>query len=375
MQWIATTAYGLEGVTARELEQLGYDVLQTQTSRVTFEGDMQAAADANVWLRTAGRVRMQCAQFPARSFDELFEGVRAIPWAQYLRREDAFPVTARSVNSALASVPDCQSIAKKAIVESLKTRYRADWFAESGVQVPVEVHLHKDIATVSLDTSGQPLHVRGYRKLNGPAALRETLAAALVLLTKWQGDRAFADPMCGTGTIAIEAAMYALQIAPGARRTFLAERWPWLEADAFDQARRHALALRKQNLQPQIFATDIDEQALSMARYHAKMAGVEAHIQITHADACAFAPQAEQGHLITNPPYGQRMGDMKQARALYAALGSAYARLPGWAFHIISDDMQFESAFGMRADKARELKNGPIRCRYYEFFRHRGVRA
>lgn len=240
MEWIATTAYNLEGVTARELEALGITVKENQTSRVLFEGGYAEAARANLWLRTAGRVRLVAGSFRAETFDELFEGTKSLPWEQWIVRDAAFPVDCRSVNSKLFSLSDCQAIVKKAIVERLKTRYRIERFPETGPSVAIEAHIHKDMATLSIDTSGEGLHRRGYRKLNGPAALRETLAAALVLLTKWKGDRPFADPLCGTGTIAVEAAMIARSIAPGLRRTFAAESYGWFPSEAFRHERERA---------------------------------------------------------------------------------------------------------------------------------------
>lgn len=369
MQWIATTGYALEGVTARELEAMGLTVTQTQTSRVGFEATAEQAAAANLWLRTAGRVRLVVGQFPAKSFEELFEGVKALAWEQYIAREYGFPITCRSVNSQLFSLSDCQSIVKKAIVERLKMRYKLQWFAENGPVAAVEAHIHKDVVTLSIDTSGDGLHARGYRKLNGPAALRETLAASLVLLTKWRGDRAFADPMCGTGTIAIEAAMIARNVAPGLYRTFAGEQLSWMGKAMFDAQRENARAAVKADVRPDIFAGDIDGEAISMTRYHAKQAGVAQHIRIVQAPLSKFTTESAQGHLITNPPYGQRMGEEKDVQRLTAELGALHKRLDRWAFHIITSSQDFERWFGARPDSRRELRNGPLQCRYYEYFR------
>jgi putative N6-adenine-specific DNA methylase len=369
LDWIATTAYNLEGVTARELEALGIKVKETQTSRVLFEGGFEEAARANLWLRTAGRVRLVAGSFRAETFDGLFEGTKSLSWERWIGRDDAFPVDCRSVNSKLFSLSDCQSIVKKAIVERLKTKYHINRFPEQGPPVEIEAHIHRDVATLSIDTSGEGLHRRGYRKLNGPAALRETLAAALVLLTKWRGDRPFADPLCGTGTIAVEAAMIARSIAPGLRRTFAAESFGWFPKEAFARGRESAADAANRNAQLDIRASDIDAEAVSMAQYHAKAAGVAGDVRIAQAALKDFTSGAPQGHLITNPPYGERMGDRKASEEIVRELGSLYGRLGGWAFHVISPAEDFEKHFGRRADARRELRNGPLRCRYYEFYR------
>lgn len=369
MDWIATTAYNLEGVTARELETLGIQVKETQASRVLFEGGCAEAARANLRLRSAGHVRLIAGSFRAETFDELFEGTKSLPWEQWIGKSDAFPVTCRSVNSKLFSLSDCQAVAKKAVVERLKAKYRILRFPEEGPAAAIEVHLHKDLATLSIDTSGEGLHMRGYRKLNGPAALRETLAASLVLLTKWRGDRPFADPMCGTGTIAVEAAMIARNIAPGIRRTFAAESFGWFPKEAFAREREGAADAVNREARLDIHASDIDAEAVSMASYHAKEAGVGKDIRIVRAALKDFMSPSPQGHLITNPPYGERMGDRKASEAAVRELGAVYGRLGRWAFHMISPAEDFERLFGRRADARRELRNGPLRCRYYEFFR------
>lgn len=370
MDWIATTALALEGVTSRELEALGIAVKETQTSRVLFAGGFEDAARANLWLRTAGHVRLVAGTFRAETFDALFEGTKALPWENWVERDYAFPVTCRSVGSRLFSVSDCQAIVKKAVVERLKTRHRVQRFAETGPAAAVEVHIHKDVATLSVDTSGDGLHMRGYRKLNGSAALRETLAAALVLLTKWRGDRPFADPMCGTGTIAVEAAMIARNIAPGLKRRFAADALGWFPSAALEEERKRAKEAPNLDIRPEIYASDIDAEAVSMAQYHARAAGVAADVRIARAALKDFSSGAPQGHLITNPPYGERMGDVKAAEDLIRELGAVYRRLDRWAFHVISPSESFERFFGKRADARRELRNGQLRCRYFEFYRH-----
>ncbi|MDD4796526.1 MAG: class I SAM-dependent RNA methyltransferase [Eubacteriales bacterium] len=367
MKWIATTGYALEGVTAKELEKLNISGVTARPTRVEFDGGFEEAARANLWLRTAGRVRLVAGQYTATTFEELFEGCRALPWEDWIGRDMAFPVTARAVSSQLMSVPDIQKIVKKAVVERLKAKYNLSWLLETAQSAAIEAHIHKDCVTLSIDTSGSGLHLRGYRKLNGPAALRETLAAALVLMTKWQGDRPLADPCCGTGTIAVEGALYARNMAPGLRRKFAADHLPFFPERALRIEREYARDAK--NDEPlTILASDIDDEALSMAKYHAQMAGVSQNIRITKADLRAFAPQESQGHIICNPPYGQRMGEVRQAEDLYRAMGETFRALPGWSTHIITSSPNFERLYGAPAHKRRQLKNGNIACRYFEYF-------
>jgi putative N6-adenine-specific DNA methylase len=368
MKWIATTGYSLEGVLAQELRDLGLTVLEVQTSRVLFEGDFEAACRANLWLRTAGHVALVVGAFDAPDFDSLYDGVAALPWEAYLPADGGFPVTARCINSTLMSVPDCQRIVKKAVSQRLMRVYRLSWCQESGVVMPLECHLWKNRATLSLNISGQPLHMRGYRKLNGPASLRETLAAAMVLLSHWHEDRILLDPFCGTGTIAIEAAMIARNLAPGRKRRFDGERFAFIPASAWERARQETFDLARPNLKLEIIGSDNDPQALSMAGYHAKQAGVAQTILWKQADVAHLHHPGSYGVIITNPPYGQRLNDEKTARALYATLGQRWRSLDGFSCHVISADERFESFFGKHADKKRPLYNGPLRCRYYQYF-------
>ncbi|MDD3243374.1 MAG: class I SAM-dependent RNA methyltransferase [Eubacteriales bacterium] len=367
MKWIATTGYALEGVTARELENLGLKSVRALPTRVEFEGGFEEAARANLCLRSAGRVRLVVGEYDAKTFDELFEGCRALPWEDYITQEMAFPITARAVSSELMSLSDIQKIVKKAVVERLKARYQLSWLLETGTPAAIEAHIHKDHVTLSIDVSGPGLHQRGYRKLNGPAALRETLAASLVLLTKYQGDRPLADPFCGTGTIVIEAAMYARNIAPGIRRKFAADHLPFFPDEAMKLERERARAAQVEKIAP-IFGGDLDEEALSMAGYHAKMAGVAGDIHFDRKDALKFSPQEPQGNIICNPPYGQRMGEERDAEELYRGMGKTFRPFTGWAVHVITSCQRFESLYGARADKKRPVKNGNIPCQYYEYF-------
>lgn len=369
MEWIATAAYGLEGVLAKELRDMGLEVGETQTSRVQFSGSALDGCRANVFLRTAGRVRLVAGSFPAPTFDALFEGVRSIPWEALLPEDAAFPVTGRCISSQLMSVPNCQAIVKKAIATRMGQAARRSWLPESGTVYPIEVHIWQDRATLSLDISGEPLHRRGYRELNGPAALRETLAAALVLLSHWDSSRSLWDPCCGTGTLAIEAAMQARQIAPGVFRPFGGEAFTQLfPKKLWSTAREEAMDNMIYQLPLNITASDIDPEALSMARHHARKAGVETAIHFRKMDAADLASDVSFGHILTNPPYGDRLGDKEDAQALYQALGQAWRRLDGWSCHVITAHERFESYFGARAHHRRALYNGPLACRFYQYF-------
>ncbi len=375
MQWIATTGYSLEGVLAQELRHLDLEVLEVQTSRVLFEGTPEDACRANLWLRTAGHVAMVAGRFDATSFDMLFEQAYRIPWETWLPADANFPVTARCINSTLMSVPDCQRIVKKAISQRLMDRHRMKWCPEKGLTMPIEVHIWKDCATLSMNISGRPLHIRGYRRLNGPAAIRETLAAALVLLSHWKPDRVLVDPFCGTGTLLIEAALMARNIAPGLNRSFAGEQFAFLPSQAWKQAREQARDLAQRTKPLTLLGSDIDSEALSMAQYHARQAGVANAIQWTQTDVRDLTLSEGYGSIVTNPPYGQRLNDQKTARSLYAILGQRYRELDHFSCHVITADDHFESYFGMLADKRRPIYNGPLRCRYYQYYGARPPRS
>ncbi len=368
LAYIATAAYGLEGVLAKEVRDLGYETGEIQTSRVEFYGDESALARSNLFLRTAGRVRLIAGTFRSATFDELYERTRSTAWEDYLPKDAKIPVTARCVSSALMSLSDCQRIVKKAIADRLCTVYGLGRLPETGCEYPVELHIFKDEATLSLDTSGEPLHKRGYRKLNGPAAIRETLAAAMVELSHWKEDRALIDPFCGTGTIIIEAAMKARNIAPGSRRNFGAETWGLIPADVWKQARAEAHDLENPRLALEILGSDIDENALSMARYHARAAGMP-DLAFLRRDVKDLVSPYPYGHIITNPPYGKRMSH--EETQLYRSLGLSWKQLRHWSAHVICAYPDFERAFGAKANGRRVLFNGQIACRYYQFYGER----
>lgn len=368
IELIATAAFGLEAVVARELKQLGYEDCKVENGKVTFFADELAICRCNLWLRSADRLLLKMGQFKAMSFEELFEQTKALPWPEWLPKNACFPVEGKSVRSTLYSVPDCQAIVKKAIVEKMKQQYRLNWFPEDGSCYKVEVALLKDVATLTIDTSGAGLHRRGYRKLTAAAPLRETLAAAMVFLSNWTSPQILWDPFCGSGTIPIEAAMIGRNIAPGLRRTFVAESWPNIKAAYWQQAREEARHMAKLNEPLDIRGTDIDSEVLSLARYHSRQVGVEDAIHWQRQDFRHLSSKHKYGYLIANPPYGHRLGEIKEAEQIYQDLGSVLSPLDTWSFFILTSHKDFERLFNRRASKRRKLYNGRLECHYYQYF-------
>ncbi|MCY0876543.1 MAG: class I SAM-dependent RNA methyltransferase [Firmicutes bacterium] len=366
---MATSPLGLEAVVAREIKDLGYETQSVENGRIFFQADALGIARCNLWLRAADRVFLVMGQFEARTFDELFEGVKALPWSDLLPRDCRFPVEGRSVKSQLASVPACQGIVKKAIVASLQQTYDQEWFTETGDEYAVEVSLQKDQATITIDTSGAGLHKRGYRTHTGLAPIKETMAAALVLLSRWHPHRPFADPLCGTGTIAIEAAMIAGRVAPGLRRDFASEAFPWIGPKPFNEAREEAFDLRYKTAQPDfhIQASDIDSRAVRMAQMHADGAGVSHMIDFSVSDIQAFVPQAPYGCIVTNPPYGERLDDRDTVRVVETALGHILQDHPTWSLFVLTSSQYLERHIGRSADKNRKLYNARIECKLYQY--------
>jgi putative N6-adenine-specific DNA methylase len=364
---IATTAFGLEAVVKRELRELGYEPASVENGRVHFRGDGSAIARCNLHLRCADRVLLQVGEFEARDFGELFDQTRALPWAEWLTVDAAFPVQGRSVKSQLHSVPDCQRIVKKAIVEQLRSVYGHRWFEETGPAYPVDVSLQQDRATLTITTSGPGLHKRGYRTFVGPAPLRETLAAALVLLSYWNESRPLVDPCCGTGTIPIEAALIGRNIAPGLKRTFVAEQWPQIAADVWTDARAQAVQAIRGPLDFRIVGTDIDANALNLARQHAAAAGVANDIHFQERPLAEFRSPHKFGCLITNPPYGERLGEHAEVQALYRELGRIFAAHETWSAYVLTSHPDFEQLCRKRADRRRKLFNARLSCTYYQF--------
>ena len=367
IQLIATAAFGLEAVAAREVQALGYTDVMVENGRVTFAGDLEAICRANLWLRSADRVLVRMGEFQALSFEELFQQTRALPWADWLPENAAFPVDGKSVRSQLHSVPDCQAIVKKAIVEKMKERYRRDWFEENGPRYTVEAALLKDMATLTIDTTGAGLHKRGYRKLSTQAPLKETLAAALISLSYWRPDRLLVDPFCGSGTIPIEAALIGLNLAPGLNREFAAGGWPNLPPNLWQRAREEARDLADRGRKLMIMGSDVDGEALSLARYHARQAGVDRQVVFRAMPVSEIRSEERFGFVICNPPYGERLGGQKEVERVYREMGRAFKTLDTWSFYVLTAHPGFEPLFGRRADKKRKLYNGRIQCNYYQF--------
>lgn len=370
MKWTASTAFGLEGQTAKDLRRLGIEqVMPRQTGGVDFEATPEEAFRANLWLRCADRVLLTVGRFEARSFEELFEQVKALPWEDYIPVRGTFPVRAHCARSTLMSPSDCQSITKKAVVERLKRTYRTDWFEEDGAVYAIDVSIHADVVTVSLDSSGQALSRRGYRTWNGEAPLRETLAAALLLLSPWRSALPLHDPCCGTGTLLIEAAFIALNRAPGLVREFACEDWGFMPASAMKAAREEARALFEQGKTRalQVSGSDIDPQALELARRHIHQAGLDGRISLEKRDLRDLTLTQPGGVLLSNPPYGERLGDRRAAAAVEKQLYLLKMRCPGWSLCAISADPSFERNAGCRADKKRRLYNGRLECDFYTF--------
>ncbi|PRR78542.1 Ribosomal RNA large subunit methyltransferase K/L [Clostridium liquoris] len=364
---IATSTFGLEKVVANELKELGYDDLKIENGKVTFEGDEMDIVTCNMWLRTADRVLIQMAEFKAETFEELFQGTLAVNWGDIIPITGFMHIVGKSVKSKLFSVPDCQSIVKKAVVEAMKRKYRRDLFSEDGAEYKIEVGILKDIVTLTLDTTGPGLHKRGYREMAGVAPMKETLAAALVLLSKWEPSRLLADPFCGSGTIAIEAAMIAKNIAPGLNRSFVCEQWDIISQDLWEDIRKYARnSINDKEFR--IMASDIDGRVLQTARVNAKKAGVEEYISFQKLDVKDFSSKKRYGFIITNPPYGERIGELKEVEALYKVMGEVFQNLYDWSYFVITSYEGFEKCFGKKSDKNRKLYNGRLKCYYYQYF-------
>ena len=352
---------GLEGPIAGELRHMKLDTVAAENGRVYFSGGPEAIAKANVNLRVGERVLIELGRFDALTFDQLFEGTKALPWEMLIPKNGAFPVKGYSLNSKLFSVSDCQKIIKKAIVERLKRVYGIEWFPEDGPTYQVQFSIMKDRASLCIDTSGDGLHKRGYRPAHNAAPLKETMAAALVMLSGYRGREDFCDPFCGSGTIPIEAALIAKNRAPGIARDFSAMRWPGFEKPLWDAVREEARA-HEFHGDYRIFASDIDPKAIEIAKENAHRAGVDDVIRFEVADAMHFARKTENGIIVTNPPYGERIMEKQEAEALYAGFGKAWRATENWKLYLLSSHTEFERTFGKTADKKRKLYNGMIKC-------------
>ena len=368
MQLIATSTFGIEAVVARELLKLGYQDQQVENGKVTFSGDESAVCRTNLWLRSAERVLIKVGEFKALTFEELFQQTKALPWDEWIPEDAEFPVDGKSIDSNLFSVSDCQAIVKKAVVEKLKQKYRKDWFDESGPLYRIEVGLLKDMATLTIDTSGAGLHKRGYRKLVSAAPLKETLAAALIMISRWNRERVLIDPFCGSGTIPIEAALIGKNLAPGLKRSFTAESWGSIPSELWKQAREEALDTVRKDCELRINGSDIDDEVMSLARYHAREAGVEKDVHFQRLPMADISSRYKYGFIICNPPYGERLGEARDVEKLYRQMGTVFKGLDTWSYYVLATHPQFESLFGRRADKKRKLYNGRIMCNYYQFY-------
>ena len=369
MEYVATCLFGVERMLADEIDALGSKRTDTSDGRITFEGDAAAIARCNLWLRTAERLYAKLGAFEADTFDALFEGVKALPWEEWLDRDACFPVTGHSLKSALFSVPDCQAIIKKAIVERLRSKYGISWFGETGAKYRVEFFIFHDKVTLMIDASGTPLHKRGYRLASNDAPLRETLAAALVKLSRPREGVLFHDPFCGSGTIPIEAALMMTNPAPGLNRSFAAEEFASVDGRLFERAREEAEAAKVAADGFEAYASDIDPKFVSITKGNIRRAGVGSCVKAFVADALDISSEGRRGTVVCNPPYGERLSDRRACEELYTAMGRAFAKLGAWQIYVLSSHEDFESFYGRKADKVRKLYNGMIKCNYYQFFR------
>ena len=361
--------FGLEAVLKREIYDLGYEITKVEDGRVTFEGDEEAVCRANIFLRTAERVMIQVGRFKATTFEELFQGIKNLPWEEYIPEDGKFWVKkASSINSKLFSPSDIQSIAKKAMVERMKQNYHKEWFKEDGASYPVRIFLLKDEVTVALDTSGDSLHKRGYRTMTSKAPLTETLAASLIMLTPWRKDRILVDPFCGSGTFPIEAAMIAANIAPGMNRDFTAEEWTNLiDRKLWYECVKEAEDMIDTTVKVDIQGYDIDGDVIKAARENAKRAGVEHMIHFQQRAVADLSHPKKYGFIITNPPYGERLEDKADLPALYTQIGQAYQRLDSWSMFLITSYTDTEKYIGRKADKNRKIYNGMLKTYFYQF--------
>lgn len=369
--YVATCLFGLERLVGEEIDELGYERTNTIDGRVYFRGSEDAVARCNINLRCAERLYIELARFNAQSFTELFDNVKKIPWELVIGKDDAFPVSGHSVKSKLYSVPDCQSIIKKAVVSRLSEKYSVEWFEEVGVTYKIEFFILNDKVSIMLDTSGIALHKRGYRTKAGGAPLRETLAAALVKLSRPRENVRLWDPFCGSGTIAIESALIMTCTAPGINRNFCAEKYAFLPKKIWENARREAKEKVNYNTEFCAYASDIDPEVLKIARANIKRAGMEKYIKTFVKDAREISSDDVRTTIVCNPPYGERLDNIRTARELYKSIGKNFPKLSPWQIYIMTSEEDFEKLYGVKADKVRKLYNGMIKCNLYQYFKRR----
>lgn len=365
---IATSTFGLESVVKDEVVALGYSDVKVENGKVEFSSDISAIPRTNLWLRSADRVRLKIGEFKATTFEELFEKTKALPWAEWIPADGEFPVEGKSVKSKLFSVSDCQAIVKKAVVESMKQKHKKEWFPETGAMYKIEVALLKDIATLTIDTTGPGLHKRGYRDWIGTAPLKETMAAALIKLARWNPDRPLIDPFAGSGTIPIEAALIGQNIAPGMNREFVSEKWEVIPKQAWRDARAETHDLADYDRKLEIYGSDIDGEILKVAARNAYEAGVDELITFERKPVFYLSSELEYGTIICNPPYGERLSDRSEVERLYKQMGDAFAKLDTWSYFVLTSYEQFEKFFGKEATKKRKLYNGNLKVDYYQYY-------
>ncbi len=368
-EYVSPCHFGLEAVLKRELTDLGFEITKVEDGKVSYTGDENTCARANVFLRTTERVLLKVGAFRAETFDELFEKTKQIPWEEYLPKDAKFWVAkANSVNSKLFSPSDIQSIMKKAIVERMKPKHKIEWFEENGASYPIRVTILKDEVTVCIDTSGESLHKRGYRKLTSKAPITETLAAALIMLTPWNKDRILVDPFCGSGTIPIEAAMIGANMAPGRNRSFLAESWTALfPGKAWEQAKQEADDLVRKDIEMTIQGYDLDGEIVKAARQNARWAEVDQFIHFQQKPMRELSSSKKYGFIITNPPYGERLEEKKELPELYKEMGKVFGSLDAWSYYIITGYEDAQKYIGRQADKNRKIYNGMMKTYFYQY--------
>lgn len=369
INFVVPCLLGLEAPIAEELREMGASDVRAENGRVLFSGDEHILARANICSRFSERIQVLVGTFEAHTFEQLFQGTKRLPWEEWIGKEDQFPVKGYSLNSDLFSVSDCQSIIKKAVVERLKTKYRVEWFRETGALYQIQFSIMKNQVSLLIDTSGAGLHKRGYRPASNAAPIKETLAAALCYFARLRDFHTLYDPMCGSGTILTEGAMMVKNIAPGVNRRFTAEQWKQIPPEVWKEERERARSLEKPEIPFKAYGSDIDEYALKIALDNAKRAGVADYITFKKGDAASFSPETERGTVIVNPPYGERLMDTKTVQELYGKLGKVFAPQRGWSYYIITADEDFEKSFGRKADKRRKLYNGMIKCQLYMYYK------
>jgi len=367
VELIATAAFGIESVVGEEVKNLGFTNVRIENRRVLYDSDIRGICQSNLWVRCADRIFLKVAEFKATTFESLFDQVNAIEWEAILGEDAIFPVNAKSVKSKLFSLSDIQSISKKAIVKRLQGAYNIDWFEETGAKYPIMVSILKDTVTVSIDTSGVGLHKRGYREKGNEAPLRETLAAALVLLSRWKPDRLLVDPMCGTGTLLIEAAMIGRNIAPGLNRSFISETWSMIPKDFWKEERKSAYNAMEYDKPLRLIGYDMSERAVEIARENVEKAGVEDGIHFQTQELKDFSTAKKYGYIISNPPYGERLSDTHEVEKLYKKMGEVFREHDTWSTYFITSHENFEKNYGKKATKNRKLYNGKLKCYFYQF--------